>query len=84
MVASICRGALLLVRSGIARGKRVTGFNDAEAYPDLMVGPHAIEAGALWVDGQPVVVDGRMVTSPHPDFSADLGREMVRILASAH
>ena len=81
MVACICRGALLPVVAGIARGRRITGFNDAAAYPALVVGPHAIEAGALWIDGEPVVRDGRLVSSPHPDFSDVFGAEMVRVLS---
>jgi protease I len=81
MVASICRGALLPVKTGIARGRRITGFNDAATYPALVVGPHAIEAGAIWIDGEPVVRDGRLVSSPHPDFSDVFGAEMVRVLA---
>lgn len=81
-VATICRGALLAVKSGIARGRRITGFNDA-TYPDLAVEPHAVEAGAIWIDGEPVVVDGRLVSSPHPDQAADFARETVRVLGGA-
>jgi protease I len=81
MVACICRGALLPVDAGIARGRRITGFNDAAAYPALVVGPHAIEAGAIWIDGEPVVRDGRLVSSPHPDFADVFGTEMVRVLS---
>src|SRR5262245_31783995 len=80
MVACICRGTLLPVRADIIRGRRITGFNDAAAYPDLVVAPHALAAGAIWIDGEPVVVDGRLVSSPHPDFADKFGREMVRLL----
>ena len=66
--------ALLSVKSGIARRERITGFNDPGSYSDLCVAPHAIEAGAIWVDGE------HLVCSSHPDFSAELGREMVRVL----
>jgi protease I len=82
-VAAICRGALLAVKSGIARGRRITGFNDATTYPELVVEPHAVKAGAIWIDGEPVVVDGRLVSSPHPDYAADFGRETVRVLGTA-
>jgi protease I len=80
IVSSICRGTLLLVKSGIARGRRVTGFNDAAAYPDLCVEPYAIEAGAIWIDGNPVVVDGNLISSPHPDHADEFGQELVRSL----
>ena len=39
MVASICRGSLLTARSGIARGRRVTGFHLADQFPDLVIRP---------------------------------------------
>jgi len=81
MIASICRGSLLPVKSDIVRGRRITGFNEVIAYPDLVVGPHALKAGAIWIDDEPVVVDGRLVSSPHPDFADAFGREMVCVLA---
>jgi protease I len=80
IVSSICRGTLLLIKSDIARGRRVTGFNDAATYPDLCVEPHAIEAGAIWIDGKPVVVDGNLISSPHPDHADEFGQELVRAL----
>jgi deglycase len=64
MIASICRGSLLPAKSDVVRGKRMTGFNDAAQYPDLVVQPDAEAAGAIWVDA-PVVADGNLVTSPH-------------------
>jgi putative intracellular protease/amidase len=47
MVASICRGTLLPVKSEVVRGRRITGFNDAAAYPDLAVAPHAGQSGSM-------------------------------------
>src|SRR5262249_9215628 len=44
--------------------RRITGFNDVVAYPDLVVEPHATAAGAIWIDGQRVVTDGTLVSSP--------------------
>ena len=46
MIASICRGSLLPAKSDVVHGKRMTGFNDAALYPDLVVQPHAEAAGA--------------------------------------
>jgi protease I len=82
MLASICRGTLLLAKSDVVRGKRVTGFNDANQYPELVVQPHAEAAGAEWVDA-PVVVDGNLVTSPHPDQVAAFDAAMLSHLGSA-
>jgi protease I len=69
VIAAICRGSLLLVRSDVVRGRRITGFNLAEQYPDLAFQPEAEAAGATWVNA-PVVVEGNLITSPHPDESA--------------
>jgi putative intracellular protease/amidase len=49
----------------------------------LIVEPHATAAGAIWIDGQPVVADGTLVSSPHPDHVADFAREMMRVLAES-
>jgi protease I len=79
LVAGICRGSLLLAKSDVVRGKRMTGFNLADEYPDLVVAPTAEAAGATWVDA-PVVTDGNLVTSPHPNHSAEFGRAMLTFL----
>jgi deglycase len=81
MLAAICRGSLLLAKSGVVNGKRMTGFNDAKQYPDLVVQPHAEAAGAKWIDA-PVVTDGNLVTSPHPDQSAAFASAMLAFLSS--
>jgi protease I len=81
MLASICRGSLLLAKSDVVNGKRMTGFNDARQYPDLVVQPHAEAAGAKWIDA-PVVTDGNLVTSPHPDEVAAFNDAMLSFLRS--
>jgi protease I len=80
VIACICRGSLLAARSNVVSGKRMTGFNDAEAYPDLVVQPHAEAAGAIWVQDAPVVVDGNLITSPHPRHSAEFSAAIVEAL----
>src|SRR5262245_12026006 len=82
MLAAICRGSLLLAKSDVVNGKRMTGFNDAKQYPDLVVQPHAEAAGAKWVDA-PVVIDGNLVTSPHPDVAANFSNAMLSFLSAA-
>jgi protease I len=69
VIAAICRGSLLLARSDVVRNRRLTGFNLTDQYPDLAVQPEAEAAGATWVSA-PVVVDGNLITSPHPDEAA--------------
>ena len=57
-------------RSKVVAARRMTGFKDSVPYPELVVQPEAEAAGASWVQDAPVVVDGNLVTSPHPRHSA--------------
>ena len=54
---------------GSARGRRITGFNLVDQYPDLALQPEAEAAGATWLNA-PVVIEGNLITSPHPDQTA--------------
>jgi protease I len=80
VVAAICRGSLLAARSQVVSGKRMTGFNDGDTYPDLVVQPDAEAAGATWVQDASVVVDGNLITSPHPRYSAEFSAAIVKAL----
>jgi protease I len=80
IIAGICRGSLLAAKSGVVSGRRMTGFDDAETYPDLVVQPDAEAAGATWIHGAAVVVDENLVTSPHPRFSAEFSQSVIRAL----
>jgi protease I len=66
LVASICRGSLLVARSGIAQGRHMTGFHLASEYPELVIRPIVEKHGGIWRDDQPVVVDGNLISSRHP------------------
>jgi protease I len=71
VVAAICHGGSVLVSADVVRGKRVTSTRSIR--DDLRA------AGAVWVN-EPVVVDGRLVTSRTP---ADLPLFLPAILAAA-
>jgi protease I len=66
LVASICRGSLLVATSGIAKGRHLTGFHLDKEYPDLVIRPIVEQFGGIWSDDKPVVVDGNLVSSRHP------------------
>jgi len=57
-IAAICHGPWTLINAGLARDKRMTSWPSLQT--DLR------NAGAEWVD-EPVVRDGRLVTSRKPD-----------------
>jgi len=59
VVASVCHGPQVLISAGILRGKRVTGY--------AVIKDDVINAGAKWVDGEPVVRDGNLITSRWPE-----------------
>ena len=67
LVASICRGSLLVAKSGIARGRHLTGFHLEKEFPDLLIRPIVEENGGIWSDDKPVVIDANLVSSRHPD-----------------
>ena len=67
LVASICRGSLLTARSGIAKGRRITGFHLTDQFPDLVIRPTVEACGGVWVEDQAAVVDGNLISSRHPD-----------------
>jgi protease I len=67
LVASICRGSLLVAKSGIARGRHLTGFHLEREFPDLVIRPVVEENGGIWSDDKPVVIDANLVSSRHPN-----------------
>jgi protease I len=67
LVASICRGSLLVAKSGIARGRHLTGFHLEKEFPDLVIRPVVEENGGIWSDDKPVVIDANLVSSRHPN-----------------
>ena len=58
VVAAICHAGWMLVSAGVLKGKTATAF--------FAIRDDIVNAGAEWVD-QEVVVDGKLVTSRHPD-----------------
>jgi protease I len=67
-VAAICHGPWILIDAGVAKGRRLTSYENIQA--DLK------NAGALWVD-QEVVVDNGLVTSRKPDDLPAFNRKMI-------
>jgi deglycase len=67
LVASICRGSLLVAKSGIAKGRHLTGFHLDREFPELAVRPIVEENGGIWSDDEPVVIDANLVSSRHPN-----------------
>lgn len=67
LVASICRGSLLVAKSGIIKGRHLTGFHLESEFPDLVIRPIVEENGGIWSDDKPVVTDANLISSRHPN-----------------
>jgi len=98
VVGAVCHGpvALLGVRladgTPLLRGRRVTGFSNAEedgyAHPDVpfLLQTALEEQGAVFEQAAPwqpkAVVDGRLVTGQNPASAAPMAKAMVELLRS--
>ncbi len=68
LVATICHGPWVAISAEIVLGKEMTGF--------FSIKDDIINAGAKFVD-KPVVVDGNLVSSRHPNDLPDFCRAII-------
>lgn len=71
-IAAICHGPWTLIDAGVAQGKHLTSWPSLQQ--DLR------NAGAEWTD-EPVVVDGKLVTSRKPDDIPAFDQALLRELS---
>jgi protease I len=69
-VAAICLAGAVLARSGVLRGRRATVYPLPRAVLELK------KAGATYV-GEPVVVDGPVITASGPEAAAEFGAALI-------
>ena len=72
VIASICHGSQLLISARIVKGKKISGYYSIK--DDIE------NAGAAYVDAS-VVVDGKIVTSPHYKYMGDWMRETLKFFS---
>ncbi|HET7548667.1 MAG TPA: type 1 glutamine amidotransferase domain-containing protein [Usitatibacter sp.] len=72
-IAAICHGPWTLIDAGVAKGKRLTSWPSLQQ--DLK------NAGAQWSD-EPVVIDGRLVTSRKPDDIPKFDEAMMQVFSA--
>ncbi len=70
-IFALCHGPQLLISADVVRGKKVT------SWPSVAV--DLKNAGGTWVD-EPVVVDGRLITSRKPADIPELDKKIVEVL----
>jgi protease I len=71
-IAAICHGPWTLIDAGGVKGKRMT------SWPSLKT--DLANAGASWTD-EPVVKDGRLVTSRKPDDIPQFNKAVIELFA---
>ena len=76
-IGSICISTRILAHSGILNGKRATGWNG-----DKMLGELYKQEGVLFVENEPVVVDGTVVTATGPAVAESFGNAILTLLKS--
>lgn len=69
----ICHGAQLAIEADICGGRRITGY--------YSIRKDIENAGAIY-ENQPVVTDGRIVSSPHYKFNGEFMGEVIRLWRS--
>lgn len=72
LVAAICWAPAILANAGVLNGKRATSWSGAAK--DLTAG------GAIYT-GEPVVIDGNIITANGPDSAPAFGKAIVEALA---
>ena len=71
LVAAICHGPQVLISAGLVGGRRMTAYKKVQ--------PELSTAGAIVID-DPVVIDGRLITSREPVDLPLFGREIIKAL----
>ena len=72
---AICAATRILAKSGVIKGKRVTGWNDDEQLNNILE-----EAGANYVK-KDVVVDGNIVTAVGPSAAQEFGAKILEVMS---
>jgi protease I len=67
LIATICRGTLLVATSGVANGREITGFHLVSQYQELPIKSVVEDYGGLWREDKPVVIDNNLISSRHPN-----------------
>jgi protease I len=73
--ASICLSGAVLARAGVLKGRRATVYKTPESMKEL-------EKGGAIYSGEPVTVDGNVVTGENPDAAKKFGEALIEKLAA--
>lgn len=71
-ICAICHGPQVLISAGILKAREMTSFS--------AIKDDCVNAGAKYVEGEPVVVDGNLITSRFPDDLGDFCKAIIKSL----
>jgi len=74
VIAAICIAPITLTRAGLLKGRKATVFPDEGARDEM-------ERGGCSLQGDHVVVDGRIVTADGPKAAKEFGEAVRKLLA---
>ena len=74
--AAICLSGAVLARAGVLKGRRATVYKTPESMKEL-------EGGGAFYSGEPVTVDGNLVTGENPDAAAKFAEAVLEKLATS-
>jgi len=77
IIGSICLSTRILAHSGILNGKRATGWNGDKKLEGIYR-----ESGTQFVENEPVVIDGNIVTATGPAVAESFGKAILTLLVS--
>lgn len=72
LTSAICIAPATLANAGILRGKKATSFPSSES---------ALKTHGAVVTGEPVAVDGNIVTGVGPEAAKQFGKKLVEVLS---
>jgi protease I len=72
LTSAICIAPATLANAGILKGKKATSFPSSEA---------ALKTHGAVVTGEPVAVDGNIVTGVGPEAAKQFGKKLVDVLS---
>lgn len=75
VTAGICLSGAVLARAGVLKGHRATVYKTPESIREF-------EKGGATYTGEPVTVDGHLITGQNPDAAKMFGEAIVEKLAS--
>lgn len=82
VLAAICWAPTILAKAGVLEGKRATVWNGPDREFGMSTSEYLESKGAKYT-GNPVEVDGKIITANGPAAARDFGRAIVRALQEA-